>query len=119
MEKLLTPKNFKCDRFCGECCKKLLVQVDNKESENIKKLGYKDFLFKDPFNNRFFLKKDEKGWCIFLDKNKEGKYSCRIHKNRPKICKEYPFFDKKPIKSCLPEVLYPNVFFSFSSKIKK
>jgi len=117
MEKLLTPKNFKCDRFCGECCKKLLVQVGKEEIKKIKNLGYKDFLFEDPFNkNRFFLKKNENGWCTFLEKNKEGKYSCTIHKNRPKICNKYPFFDKKPIKSCLPEVLYPNVFFSLNNK---
>jgi len=110
---MINPKTFKCDRYCGECCKKLLVQVDKSDIEKINNLGHEDFLFKDPFNkNRFFLKKDEKGWCTFLEKNKKGKYSCKIHKDRPKDCRVYPFFDKKELESCLPEVLFPNVFFS-------
>lgn len=90
--------------------------------KKIKKLGYKEehFLFEYPFNkNEFFLKKDEKGWCVFLNKSKDGKYSCGIHKNRPKTCRKYPFFeDVKKIKSCLPEHMFPNVFFSFASDKK-
>ena len=137
METLLTKKTFQCDRYCGECCKKLLVRVSKQDIERIKKLGYKEehFLLEDPFNimkikdfqdtgnlrfpreKKFFLKKDEKGWCVFLKKSKDGKYSCSIHENRPKICRQYPFFGKtREIKSCLPEDMHPNVFFSFSSK---
>lgn len=113
---MINPKNFKCDRYCGECCKKLLVRVSKKEISAIEELGYKDFDFADPFDKGFFLKKTEKGWCTFLDKDKNGKYSCKIHKNRPDDCKKYPFFNKKELESCLPEVLYPNVFFTIKQK---
>ncbi|MBL7055674.1 YkgJ family cysteine cluster protein [Candidatus Woesearchaeota archaeon] len=116
MPKLLTKQNFKCDMYCGECCKKLLVDVTKKEIDKIENLNYKkeDFVFLNPFKkSRFFLKKDEKGWCVFLKKDKEGKYSCNIYKDRPKTCKTYPFFkENKKIISCLPEKLYPSVFSS-------
>jgi len=121
MGKLLTAENFKCDRHCGECCKKMLVQVNKEEINRIEKLGHKDFIFEDHFNeSRFFLKKDEKGWCIFLKKEKDGKYACSIYKNRPKICQQYPFFNKgEKVESCLPEDLYPNVFFKFPAKTRQ
>jgi len=120
MEKLWTKENFKCDRYCGECCKKLLVEISNKDIKSIEKLGYKkdDFIMEDVFNpKRKFLKKQKNGWCVFLEKEKDGKYTCKIHKDRPKICRDYPFFPGTPkkIKSCLPEDLYPNVFFKLPS----
>ena len=120
MKQLLTKGNFKCDRYCGECCKKTLVAVSKKDIEKIKRVGYNknEFLMDDPFNEkRFFLKKRQNGWCVFLEKEKDGKYSCKIHKDRPETCQKYPFFGKnpKPIKSCLPEDLYPNVFFKLRS----
>src|SRR3989338_6493312 len=120
MEKLWTKENFKCDRYCGECCKKMLVNVDSKDIKRIERLGYKknDFVMEDVFDpKRKFLKKQKNGWCGFLEKDKNGKYSCKIHKNRPKICRDYPFFPGTPkkIKSCLPEDLYPNVFFKLPS----
>ena len=123
MPELFTRKNFKCDRYCGECCKKYLVSLNKKDIKKIKNLGYKEdeFIANDFFDqNHQFLKKQKNGWCIFLEKEKSGKYSCSIHKNRPEICQQYPFFGKnpKPIESCLPQDLYPNVFFSFS-KLKK
>ena len=108
-----TKKNFKCDRYCGKCCKELVVRVSKREINKIRKLGYEDFVevdYVDP--SKFVLKKNKKG-CVFLKKNKKGRYSCGIHKNRPKICQKYPFFDTKPIKSCYPEDLYPSAFFSF------
>ena len=124
MPELLTRKNFKCDRYCGECCKKMIVRVSKKDIERIKKLGYKeeDFVVQDIFNpNRKNLQKKKNGWCIFLKKDNNRKYWCSIHKSRPKICRDYPFFGKnpEPIKSCLPQDLYPNVFFSFSAKNKQ
>ena len=120
MEPLLTKKTFKCDRYCGECCKKMLVGLNERDIKRIKSLGFKEeeFVSKDFFNSKkSFLKKNEKGWCVFLSKDGKGKYSCKIHKNRPEICRQYPFFGRnpKPIKSCLPRDLYPNVFFSFSN----
>jgi uncharacterized protein len=117
MAELLTKQNFECDRYCGECCKKLLVSVDREDIVRIKRLGYKesDFLFKDPFNaKRFFLKKDERGWCVFLSKDKKGRYSCKVHGSRPSSCKKYPFFSKdEKLKSCLPQDIYPNVFINY------
>ena len=118
---LWTKENFKCDRYCGECCKKTLVEVSGKDITRIKKSGYNEneFLMKGPFNEkRLFLKKDEKGWCVFLEKDKDGKYTCKIHKDRPEVCRKYPFFPETPkeIKSCRPEDLYPNVFFKFPAR---
>ena len=123
MEKLWTKENFKCDRYCGECCKKLLVEISNKDIKSIEKLGYKkdDFIMEDVFNpKRKFLKKQKNGWCVFLEKEKDGKYTCKIHKDRPKVCRDYPFFPETPkeIKSCLPKDLYPNVFFKLPSSNK-
>ena len=37
---MINPKNFKCDRYCGECCKKLLVQVDKSDIEKINQIRY-------------------------------------------------------------------------------
>lgn len=121
MPKFLNPSTFKCDRYCGECCKKTLVPLRKEDIKEIKQLGYEesDFLMQDPFiKQRKLLKKTEKGWCIFLKKSKEGKYSCSIHKNRPLTCQIYPFFSDVPIETCLPEKLYPNVFFSLKNQQK-
>ena len=112
---MLTKKNFECDRYCGKCCKELIVRVDQQDINKIKKLGYDeiDFLERDLIDeSKFVLKKNGRG-CTFLKKNKKGMFSCSIHKNRPKICKKYPFFDNKPIKSCYPEDMYPTSLFSF------
>lgn len=112
---MLAKNTFKCDRYCGKCCKELVVRVDNKEIDKIRKLGHdvNDFLERDLIDeNTFVLKKNKKG-CVFLKKNKSGMYTCSIHKDRPKICQKYPFFNKKPIKSCYPEDMYPTSLFSF------
>ncbi len=114
---MLTNKNFKCDRYCGKCCMNLTIMVDNSDVNKIKKLGYNinDFIEMDLIDeNKFILRKKDNGHCIFLKKNKRI-YSCNIHKNRPKICQKYPFFSKKPIKSCYPEDMFPNAMFSFKA----
>ena len=122
MENMLTKENFQCDRYCGECCKKPVVRVRKAEIEKIRKLGYKeeDFLERDMRSISIFLLKRNKKGCIFLKKHKDGKYSCTIYKNRPKICQQYPFFRKTTIGSCLPNKMFPNAVFKFgnSSKIK-
>tara|TARA_B100001971_G_scaffold215114_1_gene257735 strand:- start:7348 stop:7638 length:291 start_codon:yes stop_codon:yes gene_type:complete len=88
--------------------------VSNGEVKTITKLGHKkeDFLNKELLSiNKYMLKRDKNG-CIFLKHHKDGKYSCSIRKNRPKTCKQYPFFGKeKSIGSCLPEDMFPNVSF--------
>jgi Fe-S-cluster containining protein len=116
VSELLTSENFTCDRYCGECCKKTLVPLQKEDIAKIKKAGFSEteFIMQDPFiKSRRLLKKDEKGWCVFLKQDKVGRYSCSIYQNRPWACKEYPFFSKDmAIQSCLPQKLYPNVFFS-------
>ena len=119
MESMFTKESFQCNRYCGECCKKLSVMVSKEDIENITKLGYKkeDFLDKDLLPiNKFMLKRDKNG-CVFLKKHNDGKYSCKIHENRPKTCRQYPFFGKKrAIERCLPQDMFPNVVFKFNTK---
>lgn len=115
MEKLWTKDDFKCDRHCGECCKSTLVELNPKDIKRIKKLGYAEDKFITSYpsdEKRLFLKKDGKGWCVFLKQDKKGVYSCSIYNDRPEICQKYPFFTgKEKIISCLPQDIYPNVFF--------
>ena len=115
MGDLFKKQNFQCNRYCGECCKRLVVEVTPSEIKKIKSLGYKeeDFLEKGFFHPEKFTLKRNKNGCIFLKKEEDGKYSCKIYENRPKICKDYPFFNSNEVKSCLPQDLYPNVFFKF------
>ena len=123
MQDMFKKENFQCNRYCGECCKKLSVMVSKEDIKNITKLGYKeeDFLDKDLLSiNKFMLKRDKNGF-VFLKKHNDGKYSCTIHNNRPKTCRQYPFFGKNnKVGSCLPQYMFPNVDFKFnnSSKIK-
>ena len=117
-ENLFTKESFQCNRYCGECCKKLVVRVNKEDIKNIKKLGYDegDFLERDLlYRHKFVLKRNEDG-CIFLKEHKDGKYSCSIYENRPKTCQQYPFFgNKNKVGSCLPEDMFPNVFFKLGS----
>jgi len=109
MKEIITSDTFKCNRYCGKCCKQTLVRVSNVDIKKIKSLGYKeeDFITNDlAFQNKFILKVNDKG-CVFLKKHKDGKYSCTIYKNRPKTCQKYPFFRKnKILKTCFPEDRY-------------
>jgi len=121
MQDMFEKKNFQCNRYCGECCKKLSVIVSKEDMKKIIILGYKkeDFLDEDLLSiNKFMLKRNKKG-CIFLKYEKDGKYSCSIHENRPKICQQYPFFgNKNKVESCLPEDMFPNVVFKPSNSLK-
>jgi len=116
--KLITPATFSCTQ-CGECCIKTLVPLQKQDITKIKKAGFKEeeFVVQDVhFKFRKLLKKKENGWCVFLKKKKE-KFYCSIYEHRPFACRQYPFFSptQAPLKSCLPEDVYPNVFF----KVKK
>jgi Fe-S-cluster containining protein len=109
MNDLFKKQNFQCNRYCGECCKRFIIDVSREEIKKIKRLGYNDFLEPGPiYEDKFFLKKNNNG-CVFLKKNRGGEYSCKIYDNRPKTCRQYPFFNKKEIKSCLPADLYPSL----------
>jgi Fe-S-cluster containining protein len=78
-------KKFICKR-CGQCCRS--PRLYKADIERIKKAGYKekDFIYTDNFNNNYI--KDKKDWCMFLIKGKKAK--CKIYKERPKICRQYP-----------------------------
>tara|TARA_B100000315_G_C14354454_1_gene485522 strand:- start:162 stop:521 length:360 start_codon:yes stop_codon:yes gene_type:complete len=119
MQDIITKENFQCNRHCGECCKKLAVKVTKENIKQIKKLGYKeeDFLESDMLSINVFILKRNKNGCIFLKKHKNGKHSCIIYKNRPKTCRQYPFFGKeKSIESCLPKDRFPSAFVSFNNQ---
>lgn len=79
-------QNFQCQR-CGSCC--YSPRLHKGDIERIKKAGYKeeDFAFTDNFGNKYM--KDNKGWCMFLKRNKKN-CSCAIYDFRPKTCRLYP-----------------------------
>lgn len=118
MDGIFKKQNFQCNRYCGECCKKLVVEVDGSEIKKIKSLGYKeeDFLEKGFFHPEKFTLKRNKDGCVFLKQEKDRLYSCKIYENRPKICKKYPFFNGNAVKSCFPEEVYPTAFISLNKK---
>ncbi|MFC1768496.1 YkgJ family cysteine cluster protein [Nanoarchaeota archaeon] len=99
-KRALTPKNFKCDRKCGECCKKLSVIITKRETNKLEKLGYSDFVEADLGTKGFVLRRNSRG-CVFLKKERNN-YICKIYDHRPRICKIYPFFGNpttcKPLK---------------------
>ena len=74
---------------CGKCCKKIYVQTskhviqDEKEFEKLK------------FLHRFYtyltvVDKDETGLIFSCSNLDEETKLCKIHKNRPGICRRYP-----------------------------
>lgn len=74
---------------CGKCCKKIYVKTGNhviQEEKEFEKLKYL---------HRFYgyltvVDKDETG-LVFSCSNLDEKTSlCKIHKDRPGICKRYP-----------------------------
>jgi len=108
MDRMLTPDNFSCTQ-CGKCCMGNTVKLTDSDIRRIEKRGLrmKDFAEPDGFDpqtGKFSLRK-KGGMCMFLEKEGSA-YSCSIYDARPDICRKYPFFDTKPIESCLPEVLW-------------
>ena len=88
---MISKETFECNRYCGECCKKLIVRVTKGDIERIRKLGYED--------------ED------FVDRD-------LVYRNRPKACEQYPFFAKNLVGSCLPKKMYPSAFVSFTGSKK-
>ncbi len=74
---------------CGKCCKKIYVKTSNHVIQDEKEFEKLKFL------HRFYtyltvIGKDETG-LIFSCSNLDEKTNlCKIHKNRPGICKRYP-----------------------------
>ncbi len=89
-------KTFHCDRYCGKCCRSVIVLPTKEDIVRILHLGYakSEFLAREeigPHQGEYRLLRKENGDCVFLEKDKEGKYSCKIHTVKPDICKKYPF----------------------------
>ncbi len=77
-----TDVKFKC-QHCGYCCINSNVILFDKDIEQIKESGIKDFV--EPSHRGFRIIGSDKKECMF-HKNK-----CRIYKIRPIVCREYPF----------------------------
>jgi Fe-S-cluster containining protein len=81
----MIPEN--CTR-CGYCCQQI-IRLTEHEVKRIRRLGYDDeyFLDKDFHGNKTL--KLINNYCVFLE-IKEGIAKCKIYKDRPKCCIEYP-----------------------------
>jgi len=79
---------FKCI-MCGKCCNLnfKLKKYDIKELERGKINWVK-------FTDENWKFKKNNGYCIFL-KEKNGKKICSIHKFKPYVCREWPFFNSR------------------------
>ena len=102
---MLDPNTFSCER-CGECCIKYTVKISKADIERIKKQGYssREFVEIDknlPEPSKTVLRKKDNLWCVFLARNKNKVFSCKIYDARPTVCKMYPFL-KNEIDSCKP-----------------
>ena len=99
----------------------MTVKISNSDISGIKKLGHEevDFVERDSFlqsQNKKILRKKKNGWCVFLQRNKKGIYSCKIYEHRPEVCRRYPFFKHNigKVESCLPQ--FVNVQFKKPSE---
>ena len=118
METFFTKESFQCNRYCGECCKKLVVRVNKEDIKNIKKLGYEeeDFLERDLLYRHKFVLKRNKDECIFLKEHKDGKYSCSINENRSETGLQFPFIRKRDVaESNLPQNMVQMVLLKLRS----
>lgn len=96
-----------CLKCINSACCSLEVELDRKEYEHLKKLGYeekletrtnqfinnypkykgKEIFFDNVYKDNFaIIKKDFDGQCIFLNRIS---MKCTIYKNRPKVCQDY------------------------------
>ncbi|MDP3980392.1 MAG: YkgJ family cysteine cluster protein [Chlamydiota bacterium] len=81
-------------RKCAECCKHYacveLSQNEINALEIFTGLHFELFTYsKGKADEGYFLKFEENGDCVFLNKNNNG-HSCRVYEARPEICKNYP-----------------------------
>jgi uncharacterized protein len=88
-------QNIPCFR-CGVCCRTYQVHLDEDELEQLVRdlgINHRQFVkdFTDPRwpGEKTFLIKHENGGCIFLERNDERETGCRIHRFRPKACREW------------------------------
>lgn len=72
---------------CGLCCS-LVVRIDEKDKERIRKLGHKDEFFVESAANNTQALRRINGYCRFV-KIEDGIATCTIYDHRPRICREY------------------------------
>lgn len=100
-------KNFECKR-CGECCKRLansltISKEKYQEWQNIeissefgelKASEFAEPIGNDEYNLFFNPNTGEKlDRCPFLDE-KQGNLFCKIYRNKPERCNDFPFMEK-------------------------
>lgn len=107
---------FKC-RDCGYCCT-LIVELTNKEIEQIKKAGYDEEEFAEVGPSGKKRIKLKNYYCYFLGLHR-GETFCRIYKARPKICRDYPFL-KAGTEECFPPRLFDDdMFIKLDKRMEK
>ncbi len=75
---------FHC-RMCGNCCRFKIVPLTESDIERLEAAGHRDF-----YLERGELRmKRANGKCVFLADDR-----CTVHKVRPNVCRDFPFFKK-------------------------
>ncbi len=80
---------LKCDQS-GRCCRLFLINLNKKEyfsqkfETNLKEFGIINNFALAKESGANILKQNPDGSCIYLKDNQ-----CSIHKNRPKVCREF------------------------------
>lgn len=88
----LVVRTARCVR-CGNCCRRTIgVRVTAEEIERIEALGYR----REDLLDRDGMIKAGPGGCTFLVDGGPGKARCRIHAQRPQICRDFFCADQKP-----------------------
>jgi Fe-S-cluster containining protein len=80
---------------CGICCTSYQAPITLEDIDNIASaLGISrskcisKYAMKVPIKEGYLLKHTKKG-CVFLAWDADGKARCRIHRSRPKACREW------------------------------
>jgi len=96
---------FKCKRCATFCCKLGSPTLSLKDVERLKKAGFKEVEFLDDVHGS--LKNKADGSCVFLQLNKERRFSeCSVYDSRPALCRLYPFhFEKISPSSFMLKIL--------------
>lgn len=91
-------KDYNCKKRCGYCCTLRVMLGWMDILRILLHTGYKysDFVQRNAAGSRVLRMNGNN--CYFLEK-KKGKPYCRIYEYRPRICREFPFFNSS-IKGC-------------------
>lgn len=96
----------KCNK-CGMCCKAICLPISSfdvmKEvnplgdwlfiKENFYMITKEEALNINPFLKHWLKKRDRWRYFFKCKQFDVKKNKCLIHKNKPRICKDYPFYD--------------------------